>query len=302
LQGTVWKGLGLCSHPMRALSLFALVLLAGCAASGLAIANLIARFGSYERVADIAYGENPAQRLDVYTPPGARGAPVVVFLHGGTWSTGTKEQYRFVGQALAARGIVTVVAGYRHYPDVRFPEFVDDAARAVVWAHAQAAQYGGDPDALFVMGHSSGAHMAALVALDPRYLERAGGRPSWIRGMIGLAGPYDFNARREDIRAIFASASDADLSTTQPLTFAKGDPPLLLLHGESDDTVEKRNTVKLAAAVQREGGSACTCYYPGIDHAAIVAALARPLRGTAPVLDDIARFVARVRAGDPGCG
>jgi acetyl esterase/lipase len=288
---------------MRTLALLPLVLvLSGCAAAGLAAVNLIARFGSYERTSDIAYGESPAQRLDVYAPEGARAAPVVVFFHGGSWATGAKEQYRFVGQALASRGIVAVVASYRLFPAVQFPEFVDDAARAVAWAHANAARHGGDPDALFVMGHSSGAHMAALVALDPRYIERAGGRASWMRGMIGLAGPYDFDARRADIRAVFAAIADADVDTTQPLAFAKGAPALLLLHGESDVTVERKNTVNLAAAVVREGGVACTVYYPGVTHAGVVAALARPLRGTAPVLDDVARFVARVRAREPGCG
>ncbi len=287
---------------MRTLLLIPLLLLASaCAGAGLAAVNLIARFGSYERTSDIAYGESPAQRLDVYAPEGARGAPVVVFFHGGSWETGAKEQYRFVGQALASRGIVAVVAGYRLFPAIRFPGFVDDAARAVMWAHANAARHGGDPALLFVMGHSSGTHIAALVALDPRYLERAGGRASWILGMIGLAGPYDFNARRADIRAVFETIADADLRTTQPIAFAKGAPALLLLHGESDDTVEKKNTVNLAAAVEREGRTACAVDYPGVDHAALVAALARPLRGTAPVLDDIARFVARVRGREPAC-
>lgn len=288
---------------LRTLAWLPLVLtLSGCTVVGLATVNLIARFGSYQRAADIAYGESPAQRLDVYTPEGARGAPVVVFFHGGSWATGSKEQFRFVAQALASRGIVAVVAGYRLFPAVHFPDFVDDAARAVAWVHANAERHGGDPGALFVMGHSAGAHMAALLVLDSRYLERAGGSASWVQGMIGLAGPYDFNARRADIREVFETTSDADVFTTQPLAFAKGGaPPLLVLHGESDRTVEKKNSVNLAGAVRREGGVACAIYYPGIDHGGIVAALSRPLRGTAPVLDDIARFIARVHAHEPAC-
>ena len=293
-------------NALRTLSGFALLLaLSGCTAAGLATVNLIARFGSYQRVADIPYGESAAQALDVYVPAGAAFAPIVVFFHGGRWSRGAKEQYRFVGQALASRGMVAVVADYRRFPEVRFPGFVDDAARAVAWAHGNAERYGGDADALFVMGHSSGAHMAALLALDHRYLERAGADASWLRGMIGLAGPYDFDPRRE-APDVFATTPDADLYTTQPIAFAQDvQVPLLLVHGEADETVQMKNTLSLTAAVRRAGGTACAALYPGVDHAGIVAALARPLRATAPVLDDVARFVAGVRASgaprDPGC-
>jgi acetyl esterase/lipase len=288
---------------MRIASLVALALLTACSDVGLGTVNLLARFGSYERSADVRYGSDAAQRLDVYAPSGAKDAPVLVFFHGGTWTDGSKEQYRFIADALTSRGLLAVIVGYRHFPSVRFPEFLDDAAQAVVWTHANAERYGGDPDSLFVMGHSSGAHMAALVALDARYLERAGGSSAWIRGVIGLAGPYDFNARRADMRAIFEDVSDAELRITQPISFAKGARmPLLLLHGDDDETVRKKNTVELASAARREGGTACAIYYPGIDHVGIVAALSRPLRGSAPVLDDIARFVASVHAGEPPAG
>jgi acetyl esterase/lipase len=176
---------------------------------------------------------------------------------------------------------------------VRFPAFVEDAARAVRWAQLHAGRYGGDPERLFVMGHSSGAHLAALLALQPDYLKAAGGDRAKLRGMIGLAGPYDFlPLTAPDLREMFGPPERFELS--QPITFADGDnPPLLLLHGEDDENVGVHNTRNLASAVARAGGPVEAVIYPEMSHSWIVATLAAPLRARSDVLDRVADFVRR---------
>jgi len=264
----------------------------GCGSLALSTVNVLARFGSYDVERDLAYGPDPHQRLDVYRPRSADAAkaPVVVFFYGGKWSNGDKGDYVFAAQALTAQGFVAVVPDYRKFPQVQFPDFVRDGARVVAWAREQADTFGGDPSALFVMGHSAGAHIAAMLTLDPSYLRAVGGGPEWLSGMIGLAGPYDFNARREDLRPIFAASP---VEATQPLAFATRDPgvPFLLLHGDADRTVFKKNTVNLAAAITSAGGRVRTRYYPETDHTQLIAALSIPLRGRSSVLADLTAFI-----------
>jgi acetyl esterase/lipase len=272
----------------------ALVLTAGC--SGQQLLNTLTPSSGYAFDAAVTYDAERRLTLDVYTPPNARGAPVVVYFYGGRWQDGTPADYRFVGQALASQGFVAVLPDYRHYPKVRFPEFVHDAARAVRWTQQQIARYGGDPEQVFVMGHSSGAHLAAMVALNPEYL---GPDRARLKGMIGLAGPYDFlPLTAPDLRDMFGPPERFPLS--QPITYVDGDaPPLLLLHGANDETVGVHNTRNLAAAVNRAGGTAETVIYEKLDHPWIVAVLAAPLRGRADVLEQVARFVREHAAGRP---
>jgi acetyl esterase/lipase len=272
----------------------ALALTAGC--SGQQLLNTFTPSSGYAFDAAVVFDEEHRLTLDVYAPPGARGAPVVVFFYGGRWQDGTPADYRFVGQALASQGFVAVLPDYRHYPQVRFPAFVEDAARAVRWTQRQIARYGGDPEQVFVMGHSSGAHLAALVALNPEYL---GPDRARLKGMIGLAGPYDFlPLTAPDLRDMFGPPERFPLS--QPIAFADGDaPPLLLLHGANDDTVGVHNTRNLATAVNRAGGAAETVIYEKLDHPWIVAVLAAPLRGRADVLQHVTRFVRENAGGRP---
>jgi acetyl esterase/lipase len=247
-----------------------------------------------------AYGEDPRQALDVYVPEPLRAdAPVVVFLYGGRWSSGEKENYRFVGQALVSRGFVVMVPNYRLYPQVKFPVFVQDAALALRWAREHAPDYGGDPERLFVMGHSAGAHIAALLALDPQYLEAAGGHRDWLAGMIGLAGPYDFLPfNDDDLKDMFGPAERYALS--QPIHYVDGrNPPMLLLHGHHDSVVLERNTLSLAASIRAHGGPVQTRLYPLMGHLQVIASLAAPLRFSGTVLEDIAAFIETTRPPVP---
>lgn len=273
----------------------ALGLTAGC--SGPQVLNSITPSGGYRHASAVPYDAGRRLTLDVYTPVGARSAPVVVFFHGGRWTSGTAADFRFVGQALASQGFVAVLPDYRRYPQVRFPAFVQDAARAVRWAETQSGRYGGDPRKLFVMGHSSGAHLAAMVALDPQWLAQAGGDRDRLKGMIGLAGPYDFLPLTDaDLRDMFGPPERYDLS--QPINFVDGrHPPLLLLHGEDDATVRVRNTRNLAAAAARAGGLVESVVYPEMSHSWIIATLAAPLRGRSDVLERVSDFVRRNAEG-----
>jgi acetyl esterase/lipase len=273
--------------------LLAAQLLGGCTTAAFVAANGPSAFGPYERTAGIAYGTEPRQRLDVYVPDvrGAELRPVIVFIHGGSWQTGSKDQYRFVGSGLAEKGYVSVVANYRLNPEVRFPVFVADAAQAVAWTLRNIGRYGGDPGHVFVMGHSAGAHTAMLLALDRRYLAAAGASTDELRGAIGLSGPYDFEIDSAPLRAIFGSAPDP--AETQPVNFVRGDgPPLLLIHGTDDGICWVTNSIRLTELIRTAGGEAELRLYPGLGHGATVAGFTRLRRQQAPTLEDVAAFVA----------
>ena len=247
----------------------------------------------YARTNGVAYGPLPEHKLDVYRPSCPEpGRGVVVFLYGGDWQNGRRGDYAFAGQALASRGFVAVLPDYRKYPAVTFPAFVDDAALAVRWAHDHAADYGGDPRRLFLMGHSAGAHIAALLTLDAYYLAAVGLDRSAVRGTAGLSGPYDFVPPVDDRGAFNMARSDIHPDPAiEPAHFARGDaPPMLLQQGEQDDVVNPNNATKLAAALRAVGGRVTVIRYPDRGHAGVVLSLAWAFRWLDPVLDDAARF------------
>jgi acetyl esterase/lipase len=237
-----------------------------------------------------AYGAAPRQTLDVYAPkiPCPDG-PIVIFWYGGSWKRGSKGAYAFVGSALAARGVTTVVPDYRLYPEVRFPDFVVDGASAYRWTvRSLAERVGTSARPVFLMGHSAGAHTAALLAYDTAYLAATNLKPS---GFIGLAGPYAFDPTTwNSTKAIFATANSAD--SARPVTFIKsGAPPSLLLHGADDTTVKPFNFKDVAVALQAVGTPVEQALYPGIGHVGLVLSLAGPLRWRAPTLDVTLAFI-----------
>ena len=246
-----------------------------------------------------AYGPHPRQGLDVYAPPksvlaAANGeAPLAVFFYGGSWDSGRRQDYNWVGRALASRGFVTVVADYRLYPEVKYPDFLADSAQAVRWASDNAARFGADPGRIVLVGHSAGAYNAAMLALDGRYLKAAGVDPSRVKALAGLSGPYDFLPLQGDItHRIFGDT--ADLPATQPMAYVRKDSaPAFLATGDSDREVWPKNTVALAKAYRAAGAEVDERHYAGVDHAGMVLALSRPLRGRAPVLDEMTGFLRR---------
>lgn len=241
----------------------------------------------------VPYGPDARHRLDVFTPVGRPDGPIVLFLYGGAWTSGDRATYEFVGTALAARGITTVVADYRLFPQVRFPGFVEDAARAYGWVDRHLAREGGRRRPVWLMGHSAGAHIAAMLAVDPRWIARAAPQASPPAGLVGLAGPYAFDPTTWDTTAeIFAPvAGRADRARPAHLVRARIGPTLLL-HGGDDRTVGLFNTRDFAAALRSRGTSVRTVVYPDIGHVGLVSALAKPFRWRADVLDDVVAFIA----------
>ncbi len=248
---------------------------------------------------DIAYGDATRQRLDVYRPRAARNpAPAVVFLYGGRWQHGSRTEYRLLGNALTRRGFVVVVPDYRLYPEVLFPVFVEDGARAVHWTRDNAARFGIDTTRIFVVGHSAGAHTAALLALDERWLRNVGLTAGAVRGYVSLAGPVDTVWTDPDVQALMGPP--VGWPATYPRNHIQGnEPPLLLLHGGGDRTVNPSSSTRLAARIRERGGCARAVVYPRVGHVEIAVALAAPFLGIAPVLDDLAKFVANPRAECP---
>lgn len=272
--------------------LVASILLTLAACSPLSLINALGTDENVREVRGIAYGEGERRRLDVYAPPNARGAPVVVFFYGGSWRGGSRESYAFVGHALAARGIVTVIPDYRVYPEVSYPDFLTDSAQAVAWALREAGAHGGDAQRVFVMGHSAGGYNAAMVALDARWLEEQGSRPAALAGWIGLAGAYEFlpiiNPR---VKPVFHHPDTPPES--QPIVHASAaSPPALLIAATPDMLVEpERNTGALAAKLRAAGVPVTERYYDRVGHSTLIGSLSPPLRGLAPTLEEVVKFV-----------
>lgn len=265
-------------------------LLAGC--SPLGVVNAFVPSETYRRTGGLAYGTHARHVLDVYQPAQpSSSAPVIVFFYGGNWNAGSRRGYLFVGEALASMGFVAVLPDYRLYPEVRFPDFLTDCADAARWTQENIARYGGDPQRLFLMGHSAGAYNAAMLALDPQYLKAAQVDRRRVRGLIGLAGPYDFLPVQSPITKGVFGFPDTPI-TTQPIHFAAADaPPALLITGAGDHVVDPGNSERLAARLRRNGVAARDIVYPDVGHALLVGALAAPFRRSAPVLEDVAAFV-----------
>jgi len=263
--------------------------IAGC--SGTGALNALVASGSYIAQNDIAYGRGPRQMLDVYKPlaQAAGGAPVVVFFYGGNWDKGNREEYRFVGEALASGGAIVVIPDYRLYPEVSYPEFLNDNAAAMTWAFDHAKELGGDPSKVYVMGHSAGAYNASMLALDPRWL---GPRRQQLAGFIGLAGPYDFlPIENPGTRRAFNWPNTPKESQPVEYTSVKA-PRTLLIAANTDNLVNPvRNTVGLGNRLKAAGVDTTVVRYDNVNHLTLVAALGTPLRFLAPVRRDVLAFL-----------
>ena len=260
--------------------------------------NAIAPSDSYE-LSTVAYGSGERRQLDVYTPRAAServrpaaGWPLVVFFYGGSWNRGEREQYRFVGEAMAARGIVTVIPDYRLYPEVRYPDFLKDNAAAMAWALREAARLGADPKRVFVMGHSAGGYNAAMVALDQRWLGAEGAKTTQLAGWIGLAGPYDFlPIENPDAQPVFFHPSSPPES--QPIRYVTASSPRTFLGAAPADKLvnPERNTRQMAAKLQSAGVPVTVEFYPRTSHVTLLGAFSAPLRFLGPVLEDVVEFI-----------
>ena len=271
------------------------------AGSGLGMLNAVAALRGHQGQSGVAYGALPRQRFDVYVPgtsiaeaDKASGSPLVIFIYGGSWSMGSRQDYRFAGEALAAQGFTVMVVDYRLYPEVRYPDFLQDCALAVGYGLEHARELGADPRRVFLYGHSAGAYNVAMLALDPRWLRAAGHSPDELAGWVGLAGPYNFlPIVDEDVKPVFEWPGTSP--DTQPISHV-GDlarPLPVFLGAALHDTLvhPEKNSIPLADKMKARGTAVTFRTYEHANHALLVGALSWPLTPFASVLDDSAAFI-----------
>lgn len=294
---------------LSACLIITLLCISACSVTGigLSIVNGLAKKGDYLLTPSVSYGPSPDNRLDIYRPAlsdqtdkktaNGQKLPVVVFFYGGCWgacSSLNKDNYRFVAEAITSEQYITVVTDYRGYPEVRFPAIMDDARSAVEWVRNNISDYNGDPERIFLMGHSAGAQLAAMLTLNESYLTPDTYRR--IRGFIGLAGPYDFLPLTRSYQR-FVFGPEENYAASQPVNFVSGNEPAIkLMHGLDDRIVKQKNSKNLTAKVKAMGGEIETTYYEGVDHTDILAALSIPLRKHSTITSDIVDFLNRKSA------
>lgn len=274
------------------LAIGATVMLSGCSTAGVYLLNSGLKIGADHQVdKNIEFGQQDWQKLDVYRPannPGDK-KPVLVFFYGGSWDSGRKEMYYFIADAFARRGYVVVIPDYVKYPKARFPMFIEDGAAAIAWTKNHIADYGGDPDNVFISGHSAGAHLGALLLTDESFLQKHQLSPLDINGFVGLAGPYNFTPESRTLVKIFGP--EENFPKMKTMNFVNGnEPPMLLLHGAKDTTVGVRNQEVLIEKLNQVGNPSTGRLYPGLSHVGIVASIAPPLRRNTTTLADMDSF------------
>lgn len=272
-------------------SVLCTLLLWGCDTRRLAESVFVGKQFSLE--ADKPYDSGARHTLDVYRPRERSNSPlpVIVFLYGGRWQSGAKNAYRLAGDAITRGGYIGVIPDYRLAPAVKFPAWIEDAARAIRWVHDSITSYGGDTTRVFVVGHSAGAHTATVLALDDRFLLRAGVQPEAIRGYVSLAGPVDTVWTDPDVQALMGPKAGWPGTYPAELVSSTRHRPLLLLHGAKDETVRPANSTNLAARMRTFGNCARADIYPSLTHTSIVVAFMIPRLPIAPVMNDIETFM-----------
>jgi len=271
------------------------------ALSALSIVNGITSNGGVGVSKNILYGNEPLQDLDMYYPKPLAQAmktqksisdsyPMVVFVHGGSWESGSKEEYAFVGQSLAQAGYITAVINYRKAPEHVYPDYVKDTAKAIAWSYNNAASFHADPQRLAVVGHSAGAFNAVAAISNEDFLAPYGISPKDIRAVVGIAGPYSYDFRKFSSATAFAA--DATPDQVMPDRHIKGpQPPYLLLTAEDDKIVYEQNTIKMTQALKNYGAVVENGEIEGASHATSIGAMAPPLRWVNDVRAQVLQYL-----------
>ena len=270
------------------------------ACSPIKVLNTLVPESGYELGSDVEYGSHPRQKLDIYLPKNPKTSDakksdalkkVIIFYYGGNWDSGERADYKFAAEALASLGHIVVVPDYRVYPDVLFPEFMADPSAAAKWVKANIKKYNGDVNKVFLTGHSAGAHIVVMMAINAEYLAKESLKPSDFAGVIGLAGPYDFLPLTSDrLKTIFGP--EAVQWKSQPINFVDGkNPPLYLAIGTKDNTVWPRNSINLAKKIKDNNGLVEVVEFASYSHIDMVTKLAKPLRGNGDLLKSVAAFI-----------
>jgi acetyl esterase/lipase len=249
---------------------------------------------------NVAYADGTRKKLDIYAPKDQQGlAPVVMFIYGGGWHAGDKFEYEFVGRALASSGFVAVIPDYRIFPEVSYPDFLEDNAQAVKWIEDNIETYGGDKRRFFLAGHSAGAYNSVMLAVDGAFL-REHGVTMPVRGVAGISGPYNFYPFEYGmVTDVFGKAPNPE--GTQPIKLITAEtPPMLLVSGTSDPIVRVENTRAMAKELKAKGVWVTEKYYDGVGHMEPVIAMGSLWRWRLPVLADVVEFFGRFGAFPSG--
>jgi acetyl esterase/lipase len=277
------------------------VWLAGCQAAFMRSLKVPYALSDYQKTT-IAYGNHRDQRMDVYQPSekkfGNQPKPVIVFFFGGSWRSGERAWYEFFAAHYTNKGYVVVVPDYRKAPEFVYPSFMQDAASAAAHTLASAEKFNADPNHVILMGHSAGAHMAALLCVDTQFLAAHGLDARVFSAFVGLSGPYDFLPMTDPL-VIEVFRGDANLAESQPVHFARNilhTPPVLLVHGATDRLVWPKNARNFAGAINARGGNAQVLMLENVGHVGTLFQAARGLRWMAKDVDSaVDRFLMQLK-------
>ena len=266
-------------------------LLTSCVSGGLKVINSLAKSKDFESYLNLPYADNDHNYLDLYVPKNKDIKATVLFFYGGCWghcSELNKDDYLFVVDTLIQQGYAVVVPDYRKFPKVKFTEIIQDAKLATIWTFQHLTDYGVENKNIFMMGHSAGAHMAAILVDDERFL---GDDLNKITGFIGLAGPYDFYPfTAQYMYELFSPEND--YFNALPINFINGnEPPHLLLQGKNDSKVFIHNSVNLGKKLSQHSSDHKVILYENMSHSKILLSLSRPFRNRLTVLKDINSFI-----------
>ena len=257
-----------------------------------AVPQLFPKSQSVKEHINLPYGSAPKQVLDVVSSGKCKNSPVIVFAHGGSWRWGQKDYHRTIGQQFARSGIVFTTIDYRLYPDVRFPSFPQDVALSVQWVRENISKYGGDRNRIFLMGHSAGAHSVSLVGLDPKYLQELGGGLDWIKGVIPMACPFEFDPSKEFLyRDLFPR--DLDVTKLMPMGIPlEGNiPSFFIMQGGLDPIIRNDSALEFARKVEKAGGRAQVKLYRTHGHFSLVRRTTSWHIWPSPLLKDVVSFI-----------
>lgn len=285
------------------LKVLPVVLLSGC--SAVQLVNSVSKVYSVEVQTDLAFGSNSRDKMDIYRPtepPSAnKQTPVVVFFYGGSWNRGEKSEYEFVGRKLASMGYIVAIPNYRIYPEVVYPDFLKDGAKAVKVFLDELNSNTYSPynpaKQLIFMGHSAGAYNAAMIAMDDRWLGRENlNRRELVKGLIGMAGAYNiYPIKVEEVRPVFNHPNYPPQS--QPIDYVgESNVPTLLLAPETDELVSlERNTFSLAKALKASGTPVEVVTVPDTDHISLIGTLSPVLFFKGDSVSPLKSFIDRLQ-------
>ena len=266
-------------------------ILSACSAVKLSVANLPAKISThYTTYKNISYGENPWQKLDIYTPKNIKNAPVVTFFYGGAWVSGEKSDYAFIANMLTKNGFIVVIPDYRKYPYALYPDFEYDAAQATKWITTNIQKYRGNPQNMHLMGHSAGGHIGMMLICNKEFLKNVGLNHTIYKSFVGISGPYDFEPKEPEYKAVFGRVQN--YFQMQASTFIDGtEPTMLLIHGVQDDLVTKDNINKIIPALQKHHNHYIVREYANTGHIDTISTFTGLPATQSRIADDVIKFL-----------